>query len=807
MEYITRYKGGFIAVNGEEWNILVQMREDKYSEPVDTEELTFEADEAAVLQWEARDKEEPLQGASLTLSVVSPGDRTYLDLYTVTPGAVRVLVYRGAESADNLFWAGSLDPEFYEEPYERLDQYTVTLTFSDFGALQRFKPSFNDGAHSIAEYIQDAFTQAGLADVVKIQDHTSTRFVQDGGSLLKDIYVRRENFTDEDGETLDYSEILQSLLQPLGMRMIQRSGRAAIYDINGICDIAPIATEWSSDSQTLGTDKVANMVKITFSPYGDAKVLDVELDKDNVTGGTREMIYDSMELSEETELEVEKGRGECLEGLYFYSECECKEGIVELTDERAGFFRTEPIYTDADEYGIYAVRPAYITGYATLSGFDGGIETFVPHSDNPRLPYLLGVTPPYYATAAKPPESWTKTGALFRMPGVRVPSGNNQIRITLPVLFDCRYNPFNSQAKYNGSIWCQAENGMLVEAGFIEGERYTEALKKFYNFVYVPVRILLYGDDGNTWHFVNRTLCYYRTQQGEAVPAFQHTYERCYWSTTPAEWNDCFLAYYNLEERIDDSGIGGGWKENRPICTRYIKDLPDSWSKKDAGEYIPAPPVPGTLVIEVGCGMVANTVHAENCYESCNHRYWNFLGTDMPKGLIKDNVTPNYYTVVPLENYIRWMLYKLPKVAIVDFLTGEELECDDIEYSGTVNEEALEDLDIDTICGTGAPEFAKGLYLVKDDSGALIPLKTLVREGRTDCPEQLLIGTLFSQYHDRCITLSGEMWIPSSADDVIVYRDAASPDMVFMMKGEYMDLRESTTEATLVEVRKDNWTA
>lgn len=64
-----------------------------------------------------------------------------MDLYTVKPCAVRLDVWRmeaGTESWQ-LYWRGTLDTEFYEEPYERPSGYTVTLPFTDFGVLERLK--------------------------------------------------------------------------------------------------------------------------------------------------------------------------------------------------------------------------------------------------------------------------------------------------------------------------------------------------------------------------------------------------------------------------------------------------------------------------------------------------------------------------------------------------------------------------------------------------------------------------------------------------------------------------------------------
>lgn len=81
-----------------------------------------------------------LHGSTATIQIESPGDRTYEDLYTIDVGKIRMDVYRN----NSLYWSGALDPEFYEEPYERARHYVVSLTFSDFGILGRLKYNLSE---------------------------------------------------------------------------------------------------------------------------------------------------------------------------------------------------------------------------------------------------------------------------------------------------------------------------------------------------------------------------------------------------------------------------------------------------------------------------------------------------------------------------------------------------------------------------------------------------------------------------------------------------------------------------------------
>ena len=131
MAKVLRYMGEFLSRANVVWR--VEILQEGYSGNVGV--LDFEADEALVIDWKHADKEEVICGSEATLKLESPGDRTYEDLYTIEVGRIRMDVYRN----NALYWSGALDPEFYEEPYEKARKYVVTLTFSDFGILDRLK--------------------------------------------------------------------------------------------------------------------------------------------------------------------------------------------------------------------------------------------------------------------------------------------------------------------------------------------------------------------------------------------------------------------------------------------------------------------------------------------------------------------------------------------------------------------------------------------------------------------------------------------------------------------------------------------
>lgn len=165
-----RYEGEFVSTYGTVWKAeIFQEAETAFST---VGELSFPYDEPLLIEWEKRAKEEVIQGSSATLKLISPGDRTYVDLYQVKPCAVRLDVYRDGA----LYWRGTLDTELYEEPYESASGYTVSLTFSDFGVLAR-KKLYGHEVQSLRAILERALEAAGLAGMEIYDGYISSRVV------------------------------------------------------------------------------------------------------------------------------------------------------------------------------------------------------------------------------------------------------------------------------------------------------------------------------------------------------------------------------------------------------------------------------------------------------------------------------------------------------------------------------------------------------------------------------------------------------------------------------------------------------
>ena len=127
-----RYMGEFLSRAGVVWRVEIFQEAEQAFASVGP--LDFDADDALVIEWGEGAKEQVICGSTATLKVISPGDRTYEDLYTIAAGNIRMDVYR--DSA--LYWSGMLDPEFYEALREgfRLYRGPDVLGFRNIGSSE-----------------------------------------------------------------------------------------------------------------------------------------------------------------------------------------------------------------------------------------------------------------------------------------------------------------------------------------------------------------------------------------------------------------------------------------------------------------------------------------------------------------------------------------------------------------------------------------------------------------------------------------------------------------------------------------------
>lgn len=751
MAKYLRYTGSFLSRANVVWRVDIMQEADE--EFTSVGQLEFPADEPLVIEWQREDKEKVICGSNATLKIISPGDRTYEDLYTIEAGRIRMDVYR-----DNvLYWSGAIDPEFYEEPYEQAQGYEVSLTFSDFGILDRIKYDLR-GIRTIREIVQYAISSTDIQYGGIDTSLVSTKF-SDGSSITNGgLSIRSENFVDEDGEASTLYDVLEGILQPLAIRIVQRAGKVYLYDLNGLYNDGTAKTiVWDGSSQEMGTDKVANNVVVSFSPYSSAELFSDKLEYKGK--------YDVEHTNLTNDAPTVYGYGQYYSYYPDYSD-EHRQGynwdsnLIDFTifinDKATGlksigsgcqYFHILPITGGVSETTGVA--------YAFRSGGHGGINTGWPqwkvHSGVP------------HASLSGGSEILT-TNRVF-LPKLDDASAKKyKVRVAAEICLDARYNPFSGSTIGNDEV---NSNTLKICSGF----------------VFIPAKITLYDADGNV-------LYHYRNLDAAQDATVGHLgYSRGKWVSGADPGGDCWLEYYNPDDLTGDAGIMG-WKANRHCIGRpdgkggrIGTEIYDSFKKMDDGEYMPYPPAAGYLEVQIQRGVLGYDygLSVDNCAFGSTESQWDKKG---------------------IYGLLRWCLYKAPKVDVVNNnLVFDDAELEDVEYSGYINKAAKEEISIDTICGTAALvcPTAKGIYH-RTNNGQ--QLQELQRAGRTDHPEKLLIGTLYSQYAERKTTLSGEAVIDGGLH---YYTEANQGGKRFMLMTDTQDVITDCTDAEFCEFRPDEY--
>lgn len=766
-----RYTGSFLSRGGTAWR--ADILQESASPYTGVGELTFPAREPLTIEWGEEGKEKPLLSSTATLKVISPSDRAYLGLYSVEPGLIRLDLYR--EGA--LYWSGCLDPEFYEEPYERAWGYEVSLTFSDFGILSRLKYTLS-GIQTAEAVVLHALARSGIAYGSLRRECVSTAF-PDGTPLeLSALSLRSDNFTDEDGEAATLQEALEAVLQPLALRLVQRAGDVHLYDLNGLYLRAPReAILWEGDSQTLSADRVYNSVKVTFSPYPGEQTLADTLEyggeyDESYTNYTNNAPSYTLHRGYYFTYYNHYGNQEAGEAAHyddftiFYS----AEGSGLAAKKATGVYYAHilPLFGPAQETDCLA--------YAFRTGGHGSLGSGWPV----WAPSLHQGVPMPRLEAAASLEAVLTTHRAFlpALPGAD--RAKYWVRLTEEILVDARYNPFTDTSGNNE-----------------EGNH--NALAARSEWAFIPARVTLYSPSGEAlYHYKNKD------RAAGACPGHLDSVQTGEWAPGADPGGDCWLEYYSASGPDSNPGLGG-WKANRHCVGR-----PDGaggrpqypfWKpfrEMGDGEYMPYPPEAGYLEVQVLEGA-----------------FGYYYGQTLTGGFATDDPWDHdtgYGRTI--RQAIRWCLYKHPVVEIVrNNLRYDSAASDDVVYTGRLDPAAREELPIDTLCGTprGANPAARGLYLL---SSTLEPVLQLRRDAdipalgisRTHVgpPERLLIGTLHSQYAARHTVLSGEARISGG---LAAYTERAQEGRLFLLAAEVQDPIGDTTEATFAELSPDEYEA
>lgn len=247
-------------------------------------------------------KLEPVRGSQATIELISESIFQFVDLHTGDMQKYLVKFYR----AGVLYWVGWLDPEIYGEELSATPPYNVTFKASDFNVLERLKYlDESDKTHtdivSFITHLKRCLSKLGLPfQKLYIGCTTSINGVSipQTETALHVLYMMSSNFYDEDNEPMKCREVVESLIQPLGLMMVQKNSNVFIYDYNTIKKGLPLkrynfstftyeADEvvlfnlgemsvigFRSIDSSYGFEEMINNASVTSSIYADASLFE-----------------------------------------------------------------------------------------------------------------------------------------------------------------------------------------------------------------------------------------------------------------------------------------------------------------------------------------------------------------------------------------------------------------------------------------------------------------------------------------------------------------------------------------------------
>ena len=720
-----RYQGEFLSREGVRWKILL-LQETDTPYPV-VGEFCFPADSPLVIEWKEVDKLEPVQASCATLTVVSKVDRQYIDLYTVDPGSVLLEVYRNGA----LYWCGTMDTELYEEPFSYEKEYEVSMTFSDFAILERFNFSGSDICtleELLTACVKNACLSAAyLTDGITSHVSTSIQDIPADSNIFRELCLYSENFYDEEEEPMTQREVLDEVLRPFALRLVQRCGGLHLYDLNAFqTAFKPQTVEWAGTDAVLGVDNVYKNVDLSFSPYERTTLFKKEVEIKSFTaesfGVVRMNSYD--ENYYQPELSFHMG---------LYQNNEAASGLK--LHKNARIYQINALASGDESQGIaWCAQTDAKVGYACtlqnkLSADGTALMTF-----NKKL--LIPNTGSLMADSSD----------LFNL------RSGLTVKISLPLLLDGRYNPFEDAGKYNS-------------------QNEYDYWKKNVHALYVPAEINLLDSNGKIAYsymniFNNKLVSGGFLANGNATSGME-----------------CVFSYLTGD---GTQGWDGGWKD----CCTHTSRMAMAVAGDIQLGFVMAAAYTGAMYLNLPPNLQGHTLEIKIKTGIYKDSGVSLLG-------VQDSYSP---LSVEDEKHARWVLYKMPEIEFVDGYRNS-IDTKDIGYTSWLNRSAREKLELDTVVGCGIKNTNDRGLGVLMRSATLAPMYEFIRQGTTLSLEKLLIGTVYSNYHRRMNVLSGTVKLLSG---IGTYTDRSAPG-TYVLLSDVQDLIADESGMKMVEVEPDNY--
>lgn len=563
MNYQIAYITHFHSLDDTFWEIEIFINDYKGS----PSEISLDGDEPCVIEWQETGKMDVVQSSICTLRVSNEKDRQMVQLLTDRDAIVLVM-------RNNMpYWIGRLDDSVYEEPYSYTTAYVTELVFSDFGSLNRF--SFDlSGKKKVSTIVSDCIHSA-IPCGYPVNLYTSLLDPNTQQPITLDmLYINAGRFRsdgDSWGKKTTKREVLEEVLRPLGLHIMQKNGQIYIYDLESLRDDDtkhnyPV---WKGTDAYLRGSETFGWYEVAFEPDAQKTLAETKLNFDTTLDDRYWVLY----IDEETE---ERAKGYYINlGIYSKLNRKCRE------------FKTRPVVSSSDDIG-YAWRVWCQDDLATSPHYLLYNELVFDIFDIPSNPR------PFAEALFK-----IETGYLPLCPD----AADYQMRVNLDLLLSPKRNPMEADAKWN---WPQGTSGNVTQKGWKEG-----LLQ-----IYVPVKLELLDEQGNV-------LMHYKNTFAVNQDFYPLGIDRGKWKAGEAYFGDMMLAYYN--DGLDETALDG-WATNRQTMSIDKKRIPSLYKNIEDGEYVPLPPVAGIVRLTVSnCVYPLKQLERQRLYEFEAYIKWHLL--------------------------------------------------------------------------------------------------------------------------------------------------------------------------------------
>lgn len=574
-----------------------------------TVEISLEGDEPCVIDWQETDKMDVIQSATCTLRVSNERDRQMLQLMNHTNATIFV-IRNGKE-----YWRGTLDDAIYEEPYSYPKGYVTELPFTDFGILNRI-PFTLTGKQSVKAIVDHCLEGSGL-DYLGQELLTSLLEPKTQQPItLNMLYINADRFASEGdswGKMTMKRDVLEEVLRPLGLRIMQKNGSLHIYDIEYLRDHSEMQNYpvWKGTDAYLKGSETFGWYEVAFEPDTVETLAEDCLDYDSSVWNDGEKYFaKSYDLETETDSDI---------GFYLEVRNYVHSGAKIQKSSNARIFRTRSVFTDASDIGVaWRIKCKEVVYNIIFHGHTIPVVADTVLLDNQAVCLNSNVVEVFRV----------ETGYLPLAPD----RNKYQLRVNLDFLISFRPNPFDDPS----DEWAATQDYPAMEAQW-ENQAGVNAYM-------VPVILEVLDDNGNAvYHYENAD---YETHGGDIYNLYATDVVRPFgigkgrWVAGAGTYGQMYLAYYNPDNN-DDPLIEKDWVTNRIASPANSEINGTLYRVRDDGEYVSLPPVAGRLRLTVGSGIFVT------------------------KYALYSSFAAMFYGPYGFAQALFWQLYRNPKITMV----------------------------------------------------------------------------------------------------------------------------------------------